>query len=112
MKVCKRILTFLILLFSLMFIAGCTDNQAKANESEVCPNDVTVVTKDINNLISIRRLTPRECFRLMGWCDEDINRAFKIGVSDTQLYKMAGNSIVVNCLTEIFKNLKEIIENV
>ncbi len=35
MKVCKRILTFLILLFSLMFIAGCTDNQAKANESEV-----------------------------------------------------------------------------
>jgi site-specific DNA-cytosine methylase len=117
MKICKRILTFLILLFSLMFIAGCTDNQAKANESEVptlktCPNDVTVVTKDINNLISIRRLTPRECFRLMGWCDEDINRAFKIGVLDTQLYKMAGNSIVVNCLTEIFKNLNEIIENV
>ena len=73
------------------------------------PNDVAVVTKDINNLISIRRLTPRECFRLMGWCDEDINRAFKTGVSDTQLYKMAGNSIVVNCLTEIFKNLKEII---
>ena len=35
MKVCKRILTFLILLFSLMFIAGCTDNQAKANESEL-----------------------------------------------------------------------------
>ena len=76
------------------------------------PNDVAVVTKDINDLISIRRLTPRECFRLMGWCDEDINRAFKTGVSDTQLYKMTGNSIVVNCLTEIFKNLKEIIENV
>ena len=73
------------------------------------PNDVAVVTKDINNLISIRRLTPRECFRLMGWCDEDIDRAFKTSVSDTQLYKMAGNSIVVNCLTEIFKNLKEII---
>jgi len=48
----------------------------------------------------------------MGWCDEDIDRAFKTGVSDTQLYKMVGNSIVVNCLTEIFKNLKEIIENV
>lgn len=76
------------------------------------PNDVAVVTKDINNLISIRRLTPRECFRLMGWSDEDINRAFKTGVSDTQLYKMAGNSIVVNCLTEIFKKLKEIIEYV
>lgn len=76
------------------------------------PNDVAVVTKDINNLISIRRLTPRECFRLMGWSDEDINRAFKTGVSDTQLYKMARNSIVVNCLTEIFKKLKEIIEYV
>ena len=71
--------------------------------------DLAVVVADPKELISIRRLTPRECFRLMGWKDEDISRAFESSVSDTQLYKMAGNSIVVNCLTEIFKNLKEII---
>lgn len=72
-------------------------------------NDLAVVVAEPKELISIRRLTPRECFRLMGWKDEDISRAFESGVSDTQLYKMAGNSIVVNCLTEILKNLKEII---
>jgi len=43
----------------------------------------------------------------MGWKDSDIDRAFSTGVSETQLYKMAGNSIVVNCLTEIFKRLNE-----
>lgn len=72
-------------------------------------NDLAVVVAEPKELISIRRLTPRECFRLMGWKDEDISRAFESGVSDTQLYKTAGNSIVVNCLTEILKNLKEII---
>ena len=42
----------------------------------------------------------------MGWNDEDINKAFSTDVSETQLYKMAGNSIVVNCLTELFNCLK------
>ena len=51
----------------------------------------------------IRRLTPRECWRLMGVKDEQFNKLK--GLSDTQLYKMAGNSIVVNVLEEIFKNL-------
>ncbi len=65
-------------------------------------SDVGVVV-DKGDLISIRRLTPRECWRLMGWNDNDIDRAFESQVSDTQLYKMAGNSIVVNVLAEIFK---------
>jgi DNA (cytosine-5)-methyltransferase 1 len=71
------------------------------------PHDLAVVVDDPEEMISIRRLTPRECWRLMGWKDKDIDRAFSTGVSDTQLYKMAGNSIVVNCLTEIFKQLKQ-----
>jgi len=58
-----------------------------------------VVKKD--ELISIRRLTPRECFRLMGWKDEKINLIIN-DFSDTQLYKMAGNSIVVNVLVSLF----------
>lgn len=67
--------------------------------------DIAVVVDDPTNLISIRRLTPRECWRLMGWSDEDIDKAFKADVSETQLYKMAGNSIIVNCLEAIFKNI-------
>lgn len=69
------------------------------------PSDIAVVVDDSIDLISIRRLTPRECWRLMGWTDDDIDVAFTAKVSETQLYKMAGNSIVVNCLTEIFKKL-------
>ena len=51
----------------------------------------------------IRKLTPRECFRLMGFTDNDFNKIH--GISNTQLYKMAGNSIVVNVLEGIFKQL-------
>ncbi len=75
-------------------------------------NDIAVVVDDDKELISIRRLTPRECFRLMGWKDADIDKAFSSGISDTQLYKMAGNSIVVNCLASIFKNLKNIVKEI
>lgn len=53
----------------------------------------------------IRKLTPRECFRLMGFSDTDFDKARGAGISDTQLYKQAGNSIVVNVLEAIFKNL-------
>ena len=53
----------------------------------------------------IRKLTPRECFRLMGIRDDDIDKIQAAGISNTQQYKMAGNSIVVNVLEAIFKNL-------
>lgn len=53
----------------------------------------------------IRKLTPRECFRLMGVTDEDIDKIEASGVSRTQQYKMAGNSIVVDVLYYIFQNL-------
>lgn len=57
----------------------------------------------INNA-KIRKLTPKECWRLMGFDDESFSRAEKV-VSNSQLYKQAGNSIVVNVLMEIFKKL-------
>ena len=53
----------------------------------------------------IRKLTPKECWRLMGFDDSDFEKAKATGNSDTQLYKQAGNSIVVNVLEEIFKKL-------
>jgi DNA (cytosine-5)-methyltransferase 1 len=53
----------------------------------------------------IRKLTPKECWRLMGFKDEDFQKAVDSGVSNSQLYKQAGNSIVSNVLFYIFKNL-------
>ena len=53
----------------------------------------------------IRKLTPRECFRLMDVDDKDIDTIQAAGISDSQQYKLAGNSIVVNVLTEIFRKL-------
>ena len=53
----------------------------------------------------IRKLTPTECFRLMDVDDTDINKLLNSGISNSQLYKMAGNSIVVNCLYHIFRKL-------
>lgn len=52
----------------------------------------------------IRKLTPLECWRLMGFDDEDFEKAKAVN-SNTQLYKQAGNSIVVNVLEGILGNL-------
>lgn len=53
----------------------------------------------------IRKLTPKECWRLMGFDDADFEKAKASGISDSQLYKQAGNSIVVNVLEGILRNL-------
>ena len=71
-------------------------------------NTITTVQKDnyvVETTYRIRKLTPRECFRLMGMSDEDIDKIQQSGISNTQQYKMAGNSIVVDVLEAIFKNL-------
>lgn len=60
--------------------------------------------------IRVRKLTPTECFKLMGFTVEDCKKASDIGVSNTQLYKQAGNSIVVNVLEAIFTSLGETYE--
>ena len=53
----------------------------------------------------VRKLTPKECWRLMGFDDTDIDNCSSVGMSNTQLYKQAGNSIVVNVLQAIFRAL-------
>lgn len=53
----------------------------------------------------LRKLTPREFFRLMSFTDEDIDKCYAVGMSDSQLYKQAGNSIVVRVLERIFEQL-------
>ena len=53
----------------------------------------------------IRKLTPRECFRLMGVDDADIDKIQSAGISNSQQYKMAGNSIVVDTLYHLFRKM-------
>ena len=59
----------------------------------------------------IRKLTPRECFRLMGVTEENIDKIQQSGVSQSQQYKMAGNSIVVDCLFHLFRKMFTETEN-
>ena len=72
-------------------------------------NALTSVQKD--NLVveppkyRIRKLTPRECFRLMGVDDKDIDTIQATGISNSQQYKMAGNSIVVDVLYHLFEKM-------
>ena len=71
-------------------------------------NAITTVQKDSmvveQTALRIRKLTPKETWRLMGFADEDVEKAAKV-CSNSQLYKQAGNSIVVNVLMAIFGEL-------
>lgn len=53
----------------------------------------------------IRKLTPRECFRLMGVDDADIDKIQAAGISNSGQYKLAGNSIVVDVLFHLFRKM-------
>ena len=71
-------------------------------------NTITSVQKDKYAVelpeYRIRKLTPKECWRLMGCSDEDFHKAEQVN-SNSQLYKQAGNAIVVNVLEAIFKQM-------
>lgn len=62
----------------------------------------------VSTNLAIRKLTPKECYRLMGFSDEDFEKSKNVPTSDAQLYKQAGNSIVVNVLMAIFGQLYNI----
>lgn len=64
-----------------------------------------IIDGEVVTNFKIRRLTPLECWRLMGFEDDDFYKAKNVPTSDTQLYKQIGNSIAVPVLENIFKNL-------
>lgn len=66
-----------------------------------CGDGNAVITENVR----IRKLTPRECLRLMGWNDEQIDKIVAAKISGTQQYRQAGNGIVVQVLESIFKAL-------
>lgn len=65
---------------------------------------VGVVEDEIKE-IRVRKLTPKECFRLQGWTDDYYEKAAFVN-SDSQLYKQAGNGVTVNVIYEIAKRFK------
>lgn len=91
-------------------IVGSTQKHATVNHDGVCPT-LTRVMGDGGGQIPmhnydyrVRKLTPKECWRLMGFDDEDYKKASKLN-SNTQLYKQAGNSICVPVLEAILHKL-------
>lgn len=85
--------------------AGKTEQQIEVSDREYA-NTITSVQKDslVSSNLRIRKLTPKECFRLMGFADSDYEKASAVN-SNTQLYKQAGNSIGVPCVEYILMAL-------
>lgn len=65
--------------------------------------NIPKVVSELEPVYRIRKLTPKECFRLMGVNDEDIDTIQASGISNSSQYKLAGNSIVVDVLYHIFR---------
>lgn len=92
------------------FIISSTQKHATISKDGIVPTLTSAMGMGgghipMHNLdLRIRKLTPKECWRLMGFNDEDFQKAEKVN-SDAQLYKQAGNSIVVNVLEAILYNL-------
>lgn len=83
----------------------------RCNTSGYCPTITTrpegfkTAILPVTKQLRIRKLTPKECFRLMGFPDNAFEAAYGAGVSNSQLYKQAGNSIVVDVLYYILREL-------
>lgn len=86
---------------------GVLEQKLEPNKEGIT-NTLTTVQKDnlVCEKLRIRKLTPKECWRLMGFDDEDFEKAEAVN-SNTQLYKQAGNSIVVDVLEHLFRKLIE-----
>lgn len=78
----------------------CPTLRAEKDDASVLVN-----ITDMGKIYRIRKLTPRECFRLMGVSDSDVDKIKAAGISESQCYKMAGNSIVTNVLEGIFTQM-------
>lgn len=83
---------------------GRVINEGKTTPTLETSCEVGYVEQD-GKQIKVRKLTPRECFRLQGFPDEYFERAASVN-SDSQLYKQAGNSVTVNVIYEFAKRLK------
>lgn len=89
-----------------------TQQRLEINENGTS-NTLTSVQKDnyvvsVGDDITIRKLSPLECWRLQGFTDEQFFKAKNDGLSNTQLYKQAGNAVTVNVIKELAKKIKDL----
>ena len=92
--------------FGLLFVLGLSHKNKFSQALWHCSCDCGNETIVHSNNLRIRKLTPKECFRLMGFDDSDFEKAEAVN-SNTQLYKQAGNSIGVPVVEHIIKALLE-----
>lgn len=105
--------------YSEVFRGGCFSiafPESKTRRGRVIENGMITPTLDtgcqVGTLedevreIRIRKLTPRECFRLQGWTDDYFEKAAFVNV-DSQLYKQAGNGVTVNVIQAIAERFHE-----
>lgn len=86
-------------------------NGIKVEESNTDKTAGVIILSDEEDnqyIAYIRKLTPKECWRLQGFTDEQFNKVKAIGMSDSQLYKMAGNAVTVPAVFAISRELKRI----
>ena len=85
---------------------GTANTITTVQKDNMVAEPVSIGTVTINNKsYRIRKLTPKECWRLMDYSDEDFEKAKAMGTSVQSLYKQAGNGIVVACLEGIYDKL-------
>ena len=79
--------------------------KSKTNMEQVKNSKIELPEELKGKKFRIRKLTPRECFRLMGVDDADIDKIQASGISNSGQYKLAGNSIVVDVLFHLFRKM-------
>lgn len=84
---------------------GCYISHLTGKRGTVQKDKVPTIKTPVGNHFGLRKLTPKECWRLMGFSDSDFCKAKSVGMSDCQLYKQAGNSIVVPVVRELFSSI-------
>ena len=84
---------------------GRVQDGGKVTPTICTSNELSLYEGVKNGEFRIRKLTPREVFRLMGVSEENIDKIQAAGISNSQQYKMAGNSIVVDTLYHIFRKM-------
>lgn len=87
----------------LTLVGGANSKIVETNMAD--QNKIELPSELKGKKFRIRKLTPRECFRLMGVDDKDIDKIQAAGISNSSQYKLAGNSIVVDVLYHLFRKM-------
>lgn len=87
------------------YLSPTIDSCGGGNRMPKIADVAIVANNNIEGYIKVRKLTPRECYKLMGLTFEDCDKAAALGVADTHLYKQAGNGIITNCCELLAEHL-------